>query len=201
MENTSIIIATDQAATLAQYAPAVNEFLGKSKADNTIRAYRSDWADFSSCETETHVRALGLQRFPPIGHSLGAEVALSVCRQLGDAIGALVLEDYSPEISDGVRGKVREAFAESGRSYRTPQLYAEYLRVTRLQVLRNSLRRFAVGALIQHADGGCGWRLKAGPSLSRPAGRVTSERQLNLLCLLLGPRCAIGYGTEQAIPW
>jgi integrase len=32
---------------IAQYAPAVNKYLGKSKAEATLRAYSNDWADFT----------------------------------------------------------------------------------------------------------------------------------------------------------
>ena len=54
---------TDTAITttetgIAQYAPAVNEYLRASKSRNTIRAYRSDWEDFDKwCEANS-VQAL-----------------------------------------------------------------------------------------------------------------------------------------------
>ena len=50
---------TTRETGIAQYAPAVNEYLQASKAGNTIRAYRSDWEDFGRwCE------ANGVQALP-----------------------------------------------------------------------------------------------------------------------------------------
>lgn len=47
-----------QTTGIAKYAPAVNEYLGNSKAANTRKAYRSDWEDFSKWCASNGVQAL-----------------------------------------------------------------------------------------------------------------------------------------------
>lgn len=71
-ENTAItnIATTARETGVARYAPAVNEYLHRSKSANTLRAYRADWSDFSAwCAVR------GVPPLPALAETIAAYLA------------------------------------------------------------------------------------------------------------------------------
>ncbi len=144
---------------------------------------------------ETHVadvnevaRALDLDEFVLVGHSLGASVSLLAAALLPRSPRAVVLIDGGPGLSPAASAHIREEFLQTKFRYRSITEYQEHLQASMPLAAAQVLQELAVDALEQlgpeefrlKADRSLGYQAQ-GSSLDAELWQVLQELRIPLL--------------------
>lgn len=128
---------------------------------------RSDWDPARNYYTDTYVsdieevrRALGLERFDLLGHSMGGINALVYAASFPQRVERLVIEDAGPrafEDSDGAR-RIRRELATTPASFPDWESAAAFMRALRPTVTEAAREERLRSMLKPAADQGFEWR-------------------------------------------
>jgi pimeloyl-ACP methyl ester carboxylesterase len=127
----------------------------------------SDWDPARNYYTDTYVsdleavvRALGLQRFDLLGHSMGGINAIVYAARHADRVRRLVIEDAGPgafEASDGA-SRIRKELATTPDRFDSWEAAADFMRALRPTVTEEARQQRLQSMLKPLPDGDFTWR-------------------------------------------
>jgi esterase len=144
------------------------------------RSERAPGGDYSRAayvaDVEAVVRALGLERFVLIGHSMGGLNAIPYTARHPEKVRALVLVDIGPDLQPEGMQRLRRELAETPADFVSWEAARAFLAARHPQASARNLATRLDWMLMQAADGRIAWRID--PAIFAPDQPFESAEEI-----------------------